>query len=119
MKNDHKENQVRKLKDLEVEIKELIIDALLIEKKVAGRLLRVKELEGETDKAKGNVVDLYANLRVLNSRIVLKMQEIKSTIYVFTGEYDTVYYHLIVRFPHHTHLQKQQKRKKPQGKGNN
>ena len=87
MKNDHKENQVRKLKNLEVEIKELIIDALQIEKKVPERLLRVKELESETDKAKGNVVDLYANLRVLNSRITLKMQEIKNILNLFTGEY--------------------------------
>ncbi len=87
MENEHNENEVRKLKDLEVEIIELTIDVLQVEKKVSGRLLRVKELEEETDKAKAKVVDLYANLRVLNCQILLKMQETKGILKVFTGEY--------------------------------
>ena len=85
--NDHDEDRVRKLKELEIEIKELILDALTIEKKLPGRLSRVKELEGETEKAKGDVVKLYGKLRALNSQTTLKIQEIKEIIELFTGEF--------------------------------
>ena len=76
--NDHDENRVRKLKELEIEIKELIIDVLAIEKKLPGRLSRIKELKEEKRIAKEKIFN--DRVAVLNELLFVK------------NKYGTMYY---------------------------
>ena len=84
---DEENKKVQELKELEEETYGLRIDAAGIEKKIPGRIVRIKELEGETEKAKGKLTELYANLRVLNNQIDGKNSEIKAIMQIYTGNF--------------------------------
>ncbi len=84
---DKQVDQIQKLKELENALNDLRLDALNVEKKIPGRMERIKALENETQQAKVQLLDLYANLRVYNNQIEEKIREMKGILDIHTGSF--------------------------------
>ena len=84
---DKEVDDVQKLKALECELHDLRLDARNVEKKISGRIERIKSLESETEKAKVKLMNLYVNLREFNNLIEDKMKDMKDILDIRTGNY--------------------------------